>query len=86
MPIDDRGTAFGQFLRSARERRGLTIQQISNETKIPWRHLDALEHGKLHAVPGGVYRRGEIRAYAHVVGIDEKVALAKGSTADAAAC
>jgi cytoskeleton protein RodZ len=73
----DRGAAFGEFLRTARERRGLTIQQISQETKIPWRHLDALEHGNLNAVPGGVYRRGEIRAYAHVVGLDEKVALAQ---------
>jgi cytoskeleton protein RodZ len=73
----ERGAAFGEFLRTARERRGLTIQQIAQETKIPWRHLDALERGNLNAVPGGVYRRGEIRAYAHVVGLDEKVALAQ---------
>jgi cytoskeletal protein RodZ len=77
LAMDERGTAFGEFLRTARERRGLTIQQISKETKIPLRHLDALEHGNLNAVPGGVYRRGEIRAYAHVVGLDEKVALAQ---------
>jgi hypothetical protein len=77
-PTEGRGAqAFGEFLRTARERRGLTIQQISHETKIPWRHLDALERGNLGAVPGGVYRRGEIRAYAHVVGLDEKVALAQ---------
>src|ERR1700752_1939217 len=69
------GAAFGEFLRQARERRGLTLQQISSETKIPWRHLDALEHGQLDAVPGGTYRRGEIRAYAEVVGIDKALAL-----------
>jgi hypothetical protein len=69
------GAAFGEFLRQARERRGLTLQQISHETKIPWRHLDALEHGQLNAVPGGTYRRGEIRAYAEVVGLDKTVAL-----------
>ena len=69
------GAAFGEFLRQARERRGLTIQQISHETKIPWRHLDALEHGQLNAVPGGTYRRGEIRAYAEVVGLDKALAL-----------
>lgn len=69
------GAAFGDFLRQARERRGLTLQQISSETKIPWRHLDALEHGRLNAVPGGTYRRGEIRAYAEVVGLDKALAL-----------
>ena len=69
------GAAFGEFLRQARERRGLTLQQISSETKIPWRHLDALEHRQLNAVPGGTYRRGEIRAYAEVVGLDKAIAL-----------
>src|SRR5262245_44823112 len=69
------GAAFGEFLRQARERRGLTLQQISSETKIPWRHLQALEHGQLNAVPGGPYRRGEIRAYAEAVGLDKAMAL-----------
>ncbi len=68
--------AFGEFLRGARTRRGLTLEQISRETKIPQHHLDSLEHGNLSAVPGGMYRRGEIRAYAQVVGIDQAVALA----------
>jgi cytoskeletal protein RodZ len=81
MPIllPERGdaTGFGDFLRDARERRGLTLQQISAETKIPWRHLDALEHGNLAAVPSGMYRRAEIRAYAAVVGIDQGLALAE---------
>ena len=46
-------TAFGDFLRSARERRGLTVQQIANETKIPRRLLESLEHGDLGAIPSG---------------------------------
>jgi cytoskeletal protein RodZ len=68
-------TTFGEFLRDARERRGLTIQQIASETRIPWRHLEALEHGNLDAVPAGVYRRAEIRAYADAVGLDRTLAL-----------
>ena len=68
--------AFGEFLRVARERRGLTLQQIANETRIPWRHLDAIEHGNLDAVPSGMYRRAEIRAYADAVGLDRSLALA----------
>jgi len=68
--------AFGEFLRVARERRGLTLQQIASETRIPWRHLDAIEHGNLDAVPSGMYRRAEIRAYADAVGLDRTLALA----------
>ena len=68
--------AFGAFLRTARERRGLTIQQIASETRIPRRHLDALEHGDLDALPSGMYRRAEVRAYADAVGLDRGLALA----------
>jgi len=68
--------AFGAFLRDARERRGKTLQQVASETRIPWRHLDALEHGHLDQVPGGMYRRAEVRAYAEAVGLDRGVALA----------
>lgn len=68
--------AFGDLLRHAREQRGLTLQQIASETRIPWRHLDALEHGNLAAVPSGMYRRAEVRAYADAVGLDKGAALA----------
>lgn len=69
--------AFGEFLKVARERRGLTLQQIASETRIPWRHLDAIERGNLDAVPPGVYRRAEIRAYADAVGLDRNLALSQ---------
>jgi cytoskeleton protein RodZ len=68
---------FGEFLRDARERRGLTLQEIARETRIPFRHLDALEHGHLDEVPSGMYRRAEIRAYADAVGLDRSLALAQ---------
>jgi cytoskeletal protein RodZ len=70
-------TAFGDFLRSARERRGLTIQQIAHETKIPRRLLESLEHGDLGAIPSGMYQRAEIRAYAKAVGLDQALALSE---------
>ena len=68
---------FGEFLRDAREKRGLTLHQIASETRIPWWHLDALEHGNLDAVPAGMYRRAEIRAFADAVGLDRAVALSQ---------
>jgi cytoskeletal protein RodZ len=71
------GLGFGDFLRGARERRGLTLRQVSSETKIPWRHLDAIEHGDLTVVPNRLYRRAEVRAYARAVGLDQNLALAE---------
>ena len=68
---------FGEFLRDARERRGLTLRDVSNETKIPRRHLEAFEHGDLTVVPHRMYRRAEVRAYAQAVGLDQSVALAE---------
>ena len=72
-----RGAHFGEFLRDARERRGLTVRDVSNETKIPRRHLEAFEHGDLTVVPNRMYRRAEVRAYAQAVGLDQNVALAE---------
>ncbi len=68
---------LGEFLRAARERAGLTLQQVSSTTKIPQRHLDAIEHGDISVVPKGPYRRGEVRAFAQAVGLDQNVALAQ---------
>ena len=68
---------LGALLRRARERRGLTLEQVANETKIPQRHLEALERDSLAAVPGGFYRRAEVRAYARAVNLDQNLALAR---------
>jgi cytoskeletal protein RodZ len=68
---------LGQVLRRARVRRGLTLPQISYETKIPRRHLEALEQGNLAELPGGFYLRAEVRAYAEMVHVDPNDALAR---------
>jgi helix-turn-helix protein/PEGA domain-containing protein len=73
---DGEGISCGEFLRRARERRGLTLQQIAQGTKIPLRHLNALERDEFAVLPGGMYRRAEVRAYADAVGLDRHVALA----------
>ena len=72
----DEDVACGEFLREARQRRGLTLQQLAERTKIPVRHLDALEHNEFAALPGGMYRRAHLCAYADAVGVDRSVALA----------
>jgi hypothetical protein len=82
-PGDDNG--FGRLLRRAREGRGLTLLDVSSRTKIPWRHLDALERGNFAALPGGFYRRSETSAYAEAVGLDQRLALTELERALAAA-
>lgn len=69
--------SLGEFLRHARERRGFTLEGLAYETKIPQRHLEALERDNLSAIPAAFYRRAEIRAYARAVGLDQGVTLAR---------
>jgi cytoskeletal protein RodZ len=74
-PPENDGPGLGELLRRARKDRGLTLEQIANETRIPRRHLEALEHDNLAVVPAGFYRRAEIRAYARAVNLDQSLAL-----------
>jgi cytoskeletal protein RodZ len=77
-------TGFGEWLRRVREARGLTLDDISQETKIPLRNLEALEHGNLETIPA-FYRRAEVRAVAKAVGIDERLAVGRLDSAIAPA-
>ena len=74
--LDGEGASCGQCLRRARERRGLTLEQIAQRTKLPLRHLAALERDDFAVLPPGLYRRAEVRAYADAVGLDRTAALA----------
>lgn len=68
------GTGFGEWLKQAREARGLTLDDLTRETKISLRNLEALEHGKLGLMPV-FYQRAEVRAVARAMGLDEGVAV-----------
>ncbi|HEY8549962.1 MAG TPA: RodZ domain-containing protein [Vicinamibacterales bacterium] len=60
----------GTELRAAREQRGLTLAQISASTRISIGVLEALEAGNVRRLPGGIFTRGFVRAYAREVGLD----------------
>ena len=60
----------GERLRAAREAKGLTLEQIAAETRIPQRHLETLEAGKFGTLPGRTYAIGFSRTYAKTVGLD----------------
>jgi cytoskeletal protein RodZ len=69
------GRHVGTQLKDARERRGLTLRQLSASTRIPINSLEALEAGLVSKLPGGIFSRAFVRAYASEVGIDPEDAV-----------
>lgn len=67
---------FGERLRRERELRGIKLEEIAEATKIGVRYLRALEDEDLPRLPGGIFSRGFVRAYAKYLGIDEEQAIA----------
>jgi transcriptional regulator with XRE-family HTH domain len=60
----------GEQLRAAREAKGLSLEQVAAETRIPQRHLIAMEAGDFAKLPGRTYAVGFARTYAKTVGLD----------------
>lgn len=60
----------GTELRRARERRGISLVQVADRTKIPGSILGAIERNDFDSLPGGLFTRGYLRAVAREVGID----------------
>src|SRR3954466_14878391 len=70
MPADRSPGGFGARLRDARERRGVSLRQIANATKISISALEALERNDISRLPGGIFSRAFVRSYAVEVGLD----------------
>src|SRR5438876_6766678 len=66
---------FGSRLREARERRGITLRQIANATKISVAVLEALERNDISRLPGGIFGRAFVRSYAVEVGLDPEAII-----------
>jgi len=69
--------AFGEKLRKRREERGISLDAISNATKISGRILRALEEEHFEQLPGGIFSKGFVRAYARQVGLNEQETVAE---------
>jgi cytoskeletal protein RodZ len=63
---------FGDKFRKERERQGIKLEDVSNSTKIGSRMLRAIEEEHFDQLPGGVFNKGFIRAYAKYLGLDEE--------------
>jgi len=67
--------SLSERLKRERELRSISLKQISEETRIGVRFLQALEDDRLDIIPGEFYRRSYLRAYARYLGLDEDLAL-----------
>lgn len=75
----------GELLRRVREGRGLSLQALSERTRISMRHLENVEADRYKDLPATVYLRGMLMSMARELGLDplrvskSYLALAAGS-------
>lgn len=75
--------SFGERMRREREMRGIKLEEITESTKISRRNLLALEEEHFDRLPGGIFNKGFVRAYARFLGLDEEQAVQDFMTASA---
>jgi cytoskeletal protein RodZ len=62
-------------LRTWRQEKGITLEAISQVTKLSLRHLQAIEACEFSRLPGGIYDTNYIRQYARAIEFDESAIL-----------
>lgn len=67
--------SLGAQLRRAREERGIRLREISEQTRISLRYLEAIEIDEYKQLPGGIFNRSFIKSYARYVGLNEAEAV-----------
>lgn len=58
-------------VKSFRQKKGITLQNIADTTKLSLRQLEAIEVGDFKKLPGGIYNTNYIKQYARAIGFDE---------------
>jgi len=69
--------SVGEALRERREEQGLALADVGQRTRVPVRHLEAIEAGDYARLPSVTYAVGFARAYARSVGADEVAVAAE---------
>lgn len=65
LPVGDR-------LRAAREARRMSLEDVATQTRVPLRHLEALERSQWDNLPAPTYSIGFAKAYAEAVGLNRQ--------------
>ena len=66
---------LGRKLREARERRGVSLRQIADRTKIAVSVLEGLERNDISRLPGGIFGRAFVRSFATEIGLDPEATI-----------
>lgn len=75
MAVDRPSGDLGKKLREARERKGVSLRQIANSTKIAVSVLEALERNDISRLPGGIFGRAFVRSFAAEIGLDPETVI-----------
>lgn len=67
----------GARLKRTRESKGVTLRQIANTTRIAVSALDAIERDDIKKLPGGIFARSFVRAYASELRLDVEQTVAE---------
>jgi transcriptional regulator with XRE-family HTH domain len=71
------GVTTGSLLGAARQASGRSIEQIADETRVPRRHLQAIENDEHDALPALPYAMGFVRSFARAVDLDPEMITAR---------
>jgi cytoskeleton protein RodZ len=63
--------SVGEQLKDERVRRGKSLADVATDTRIPIRHLEAIERSEYGQLPGATYAVGFTRSYARAVELNE---------------
>lgn len=69
--------SVGAKLRAAREAVGLSLNEIAGRTRVPIRHLEAIETSNYSALPGSTYTVGFTKSYAKALDLDDAAIVAE---------
>ncbi len=66
---------LGEKLKQARKDRGISISEVSEQTRISALYLESIENDDYRPLPGGIFNKGFVRSFAKYIGIDEEEAM-----------
>jgi len=69
--------SLGKRLQQEREKKGISLKDISLQTKIGLRYLESIENDRIDLLPGGFFTRQILKAYLSFIGLDYSEWLSK---------
>lgn len=69
--------SIGQYLRSSREAKRMSLEEIARTTRVPMSSVERIESDQFDELPGEVFVRGFLKSYARAVGLDADDVLAR---------